>query len=128
MGKRAKTFSQTPPRYRTPSNDPTTAREALGLAFKAAGPKVGAAYDIAREKVEGPARAALGKMSRRGRIVTGILGILLTALVGSATVNHVARPTIAAAARASLGPSYRIQCQLTSGNWGVCPGQGATRR
>ncbi len=95
--------------------------------MKAAAPKVGVAYDIARDKVEGPARAALGKMTRKGRIAVGLLGILLTALVGSAGVNHVARPGIAAAARASLGPSYRIQCQLSSGNWGVCPGMGARR-
>lgn len=114
-------------RKRVPSTDPLTAREALGTAARKAAPAVGEAYEIVKAKVESPARAALAKMSRKGRITVAAIGIALSALVGSAAVNSVARPTIAAAARATLGPGYRIQCQLASGNWGVCPGQSSRR-
>lgn len=117
MGKNSKATIK-----RIPSNDPLTAREAFGAAFKAAGPKASEGYQIVREKVDAPVKAALGKMTPKGRALVYLAGLVLTALVGAGAVNGVARPAIAGAARAALGPSYRIQCQLPSGNFGVCPG------
>lgn len=107
---------------RIPSNDPLTAREAFGSALKAAGPKAAEGVAIMRAKIDEPVKAAMGKMTGRGRLVVYLAGLVLTAMVGAGAVNGVARPVIAAAARASLGPGYRIQCQLPSGNFGVCPG------
>jgi hypothetical protein len=101
---------------------PSTAREVLGQALTEASPKLGQAYEIAQERVAAPVRAGMSVMSKKARVGVWVAGVLMSVGLLSAGVNHVARPAIASVAKATLGPGYKISCQLPSGNWGVCPG------
>lgn len=101
---------------------PTTATELLGEALTAAAPDAGRAYQVVKAKVSEPIQAATSRMSRRGKAMVWLAGLLMAGSMASFGVNSVARPAIASVAKSTLGPGYRIQCQLPSGNFGVCPG------
>ncbi len=95
---------------------PPTAGALAVQAYQAIAPVIQARVATGREAYQ----AGKAKLSVKGRIIAGVLGMLALAGVGTTTVNHVARPAIKSVASAALGPAYRIQCQLPSGNYGTC--------
>jgi hypothetical protein len=96
-----------------------TGVELLSEAARKASKPLGEMVAIQRERLAAPIAAARAKMSRGQRAAAWVLGLVLAAGAAGAGVG-VARSGIAAVSGAMLGPAYRIQCKLPSGNFGTC--------